>query len=207
MSNVVGDILSKTKDYDLVPKVKLVLFDSGLSAKYNRSVLMARDMIKQRAKYNKILTESDKYHNIVLNITKDMISRNHKVITIVFTTDQVSSLSGYLNNNGILTRQFYSKQRYVDKENDSNLVATYKFAGAGFDFKQLSGCIIATPLSGKKSLIQVIGRVLRECQGKITPEVYILVETGFNGIFYRELNRIDSIISEEFNCDIETIQM
>ena len=207
MTNIVGEVISKTKDYDLVPNVNLVLYDSGLSTKYNRSVLMIQDMIRRRARYNKIIVESEKYHDVVLKITKNMIDRDHRVITIAFTTDQVSSLSGYLQNKGINNRQFYSKQKYVDKVNDTNLIATYKFAGAGFDFKELSGCIIATPLTGRKSLIQVIGRVLRECKGKVNPEVYILVDTGFNGIFLREMDRIDKIISEEFNCTVNSINM
>lgn len=207
MYNVVGDIISKTKDYDLIPKVKLVLYDSGLSAKHNKSVMMLREMFKQRARYNKIVVQSEKYHQIVYKITNDLVSRNHKVITIAFTTDQVSSLSKYLLERNIPNIQFYSKQRKLDKENDSVLVATYQFAGAGFDFKELSGCIIACPLSGKKSLIQVIGRVLRECQNKQAPEVYILIDVGFSGIFLREMSRIDKIISNEFGCIVDTINM
>ena len=51
--------------------------------------------------------------------------------------------------------------------------------------------------------MQTIGRVLRTSKGKLAPVAYILIDTGFRGIFLSEMSRIKNILSEEFDCIIE----
>lgn len=68
-----------------------------------------------------------------------------------------------------------------------------------FDFKELSSLIYACPLSGKVSLIQTAGRVLRECRGKQTPKVAFLVDMTFPTYFLPEINRAKKIFQTEFN--------
>ena len=88
-------------------------------------------------------------------------------------------ISELLDNLGIKHRKYYGDEREIDKVNDDLILATYSFAGTGFDFKKLDNLILATPLSGKKSLIQVIGRTLRKDDDKKQPVVNDLIDKCF----------------------------
>jgi len=164
-------------------------------------------MLKQRSKFISKLPESIKYRSLIEMLTKQMLSEGHKIIIIVFTVELVKSIFNWLQLVGIESRMFYSKETEIDKENDRIIIATYGFAGAGFDMKQLSGIILATPLSGKKSLIQTIGRVLRTYEGKIPPVVYDLIDTKFGGIFLRDIPKKRSILEAEFKCKFKEIDI
>lgn len=207
MHNVIGPVLSDTKHYDMKPEIIIVKYNSELTERYGKSVLAMSDMLKRRARYNKVIVESTKYFELLCKLNAQMLHDRHRIINIVFTKDQVHKLSDHLKFNNIENRQFYSQKREVDKETDNVLVATYSYAGAGFDFKALSGCIIATPLTGRKSLIQVIGRVLRSMEGKEKPKVYILVDTGFMGTFVRDIPKITSVLTTEFDVIVNEIDM
>ncbi len=204
MANTIGNIISDTKYYDLKPQISIIKFNSQLDETYKPGyILNIRDYLKRRARWNKISTESTVYLKLIYDINKRLIENNHRIINIAFTQNQVKVISEYLENNNLINRQFYSKQRKINKSEDNILVATYSFAGTGFDFKELSACLIVSPLSGKKSLIQVIGRILREHESKQAPRVFILMDTAFQGIFSKDINRIKNILNEEFSCDIK----
>lgn len=57
------------------------------------------------------------------------------------------------------------------------LVATGKFIGEGFDLPRLDTLILALPVSWKGSLIQYVGRIQRQYQGKIEVKVIDYVDT------------------------------
>lgn len=207
MTNTIGPIVSESGDYDIVPEINIVKYDSGLTQKYHKFLMSVPDMMMKRARYNKIVVNSDKYMQILLQLNNELYKDNHRVINVAMTKDQVANISGVLKKFGIPNIQFYSKQPKVDKENDKVLVATYKFSGKGFDYSALSACVIACPLSGRKSLIQVIGRVLRSCQGKTKAKVYILVEIGFGGFFASDIPKITKVVENEFKCNVKIIDM
>ena len=207
MTNTIGPIVSDTKYYDLKPEVCIIKFDSGLTETHSKFVLSMRDMLKQRARWNKISVKSAKYFELLNSLNSKLLAQDHRIINIVFTQDQVHQISDHLTNQGIENRQFYSKKRKLDKATDKVLVATYSYAGTGFDFKQLSACIIACPLSGKKSLIQTIGRILREHEGKQAPRVFMLIDCGFAGTFVRDIPRITKILQDEFNCNVKVVEV
>lgn len=206
LENSIGSVFANQSTYDLKPTINFISYDSGLTQKYSKMVRFSNDLLRQRAKYNTILHKSESYKMIILELVKGLLTDGHRVIIIVFTVKLVEEISKWLTDIGIENRQFYSKKTKIDKENDKVVVATYSFAGAGFDYKALSAAIIGTPLSGQKSLIQVIGRVLRDFKGKQNPVVYDLIDTGFGGMFTRDINKKTKILSSEFNCDFNTLQ-
>jgi superfamily II DNA or RNA helicase len=207
MHCTIGNIVAVDDQYELVPKINFVQFDSGLHQQFCKFVYQAGDMLRQRSRYISKLTKSAKYKQIMVDLVRGMLTDGHRIIIIVFTVDLVKSISQWLDEVGIENRQFYSKKIEIDKENDKVVVATYGYAGAGFDMKQLSGAILGTPLSGKKSLIQVIGRILRSFHGKVDPVVYDLIEEQFGGMFMKDLPRKIGILKNEFNCEFNHIKM
>ena len=76
-----------------------------------------------------------------------------------------------------------------------------------FDYKELSSLIYACPLGGRVSLIQTAGRVLRECPGKITPRIRLLVDTTFPTQSLPECNRGKKIFQEEFGESVKIIDI
>ena len=198
MTNTVGPIISDTKNYDLKPKITLLKFNSGLDQKTVKSMLYVKDLIKIRAKYNNAILKSPIYFEIIHSLNSYLLNKGHRVLNIVFTKNQVVSISDYLTERSIENIKFYGEQRDLDTTKDKNLVATYKFAGEGFNYQALSSCIIATPLTGRKSLIQVIGRVLRTYENKLQPEIFILIDTAVNDVFTRDIPKVKNILIDEF---------
>jgi len=205
MENALGKIVAQEDAYELVPQINFVKYDSGLDKKYGKMLSYSNDLIRKRSMYVSKLDQSQQYSDLILKLVQELQKDNHKIIIIVFTVALVKHIHALLKQNGIESRQFYSQKREIDKQHDEIIVATYKYAGAGFDMSSLSAAIIATPLSGKKSLIQVIGRIVRSHPDKPPPVVYDLIEMGFNGLFSKDLDRKKSILYNEFNCNFTEV--
>lgn len=198
MKNIIGDILYEFTDYDNTPDVYFVNYKSGLAKQHFWRVVKSTDYIKRTAFYNSIIHTSKVYLDVILKLTRKLVESNRKSIIIVFTIEQLQTIVQHLRENGIDPRPLYSKEQFVDKENDNVIVATYKLASHGFDYSELSCLILATPLRGKTSLIQTIGRILRKHEGKKTPLVFDLIDHDFGSIFSETINAKKSIISKEF---------
>lgn len=207
MSNTFGQILSDSKNYDLVPEITFVKYNSQPTVKQINSVLYISDNFKRKAKYNKLVTESPRYYDVICKLSRDLVRDNHREIIIVKTKEQVNNISQILTKDGITNVKFFSQQRNVDKKNDKVLVATYDYAGAGFDYKELSSCIIATPLAGRKSLIQVVGRVVRSAENKQQPKVYILIDIAYGSLFLKDMEIATKILEDEFGTRCLEIEM
>ena len=66
----------------------------------------------------------------------------------------------------------------------------------------MSCLILACPLAGKKSLIQVVGRVLRSDDNKLNPVVIDLADMSIPMFTIPEIRMKRKIIEDEFMCDI-----
>ena len=203
MKNTIGEILYETNDYDLPPKYCFLYYDSKLGDKYGRKISFVRDYIKRKAMYNSVIVKSEAYFNTITKYTEHLKEKGHKTIIICMTKKQVQMVSQHLEDNGIENRRFYGEEKEIDKENDNVIVATYQFCGKGFNMPSLSALILACPLSGKKSIIQVVGRILRYKEGKKSPLVIDMCDISFPLIINSEIKRKKNIVTEEFkNCEI-----
>lgn len=218
MENTVGPVISDSKNYDIKPEINIVKYVSGISdnewvykngrrVSYLTYVRMAGDFMRQRARYNSIIIESRRYLEIVRMINEAELENGERIINIVFTKPQVKEIVSELKIHGINAIPFYSEQKKLDKETTKSMVATYSYAGTGFDYKELSVCVIATPLSGRKSLIQVIGRVLRSCEGKTKAKAYIMIDMDFGNMFSKDIDTICNKLKDEFNCNIKILDV
>lgn len=198
MKNIIGDILYEFTEYDNTPDVYFVNYKSGLGKQYFWRIAKASDYIRRIAAYNSIIHNSSVYLDVILKLTTKLVASNRKTIIIVFTIEQLQKTVKHLRENGIDPRPLYSKEQFVDKDKDNVIVATYKLASHGFDYSELSCLILATPLKGKTSLIQTIGRILRKHEGKKNPLVFDLIDHDFGTIFSETIHAKKAIISKEF---------
>ena len=132
----------------------------------------------------------------------------NKIIIMCMTQIQLEFICTFLENKGLRPTKLYSKKHEIDKTKDDIIVATYKYASHAFDYKELNRLILAVPLSGKKSLIQTIGRVVRTAPNKTDAIVYDLIDIdpGFRKLFVNGINVKVNILNSEFdNCKFETI--
>ena len=211
MKNTIGNIIYETNEYEIKPRYFLVYYDSGLGNKettpggkdYSKMLMRSGDFIRRKAMYNKIIIQSETYLRLISTYTKNLVSKDHRVIIICFTKKQVQIISERLTQLGVENRRYYGEERELDKETDTVLVVTYSFCGKGFDFKQLSALIYATPLAGKKSIIQTTGRILREADGKRQPIVVDLVDMAFPFISLKDVKIKVPVIQNEFQIPIE----
>lgn len=198
MKNIIGDILYEFTEYDNVPDVYFINYKSGLAKQHFWRIAKSTDYIKRVSYYNKIIPESKIYLDVILKLTTKLIASNRKTIIIVFTIDQLHKIVQHLRDHDISPRPLYSQEQFVDKENDNVIVATYKLASHGFDYSELSCLILATPLKGRTSIIQTIGRILRKHDGKKNPLVFDLIDNDFGNIFTETIHAKKAIISKEF---------
>lgn len=198
MKNTVGNIIYETKDYDLQPIYYFVYYDSGLK-KY--SYVLANkitDYLSRKSFWNKISIKSQKYLSLIQNYCKNLLQNNYNTIIVCSTKAQVNMVSQTLDSAGLSHRRFYGDEREIDRINDKIIVATYKFIGKGFDMPSLSALILACPLAGRKSIIQVVGRILRSNQNKQQPLVIDLIDVCFPFMFFQDVKMKYKIIQNEF---------
>lgn len=194
--------------YHYQPIVKFIKYDSGLGKIYGKriSYLWNTNFIQARSIYNSKLTESQSQINKIYNIVDYEVKNNNKIIIICLTKAQLLFVYNYLKEKNIKSSKLFSEKNDIDKVNDNVIVATYKYASHAFDYAALNRLILATPLMGRKSLIQSIGRIVRLYGGKSDAIVYDLIDTddGFNNIFIKSIKNKINILTNEFeNCIFE----
>lgn len=206
MSGVIGEIIYSVKNYEgLLPKIFFVKYKSDLDYKKLYRIRFIHDYVKKIACYNSMIYKDTKYLNLIYKLTKKTNAAKHKTIIVASTVKQVESIVKYLNTNNLSSVPFYSKQKTFDKNTTDILVATYAYVGKGFDWDQLSCLIIACPLKGKISLIQLTGRILRQTINKKLPVVFDLIDMN---MFENSINIKKQIFKTEYRfCQMEEIDV
>lgn len=201
MKNIIGEKLYEFTEYDTLPKIYFINYKSGLGKQHFWQIARISDYIKRIGIYNSIVTKSPVYLDILLKLTTKLVAANRKTIIIVSTVQQLQKIIEHFKENNIDPRPLYAKEQFIDKEKDNVIVATYKLASHGFDYSELSCLILATPLKGKTSLIQTIGRILRRHEGKKEPLVFDLIDHDFGTIFSETVFAKKAIITKEFKVE------
>ncbi len=126
MKNVIGEILYEEVGYKSIPEISFHLYYSGLE-KYSKKIGFM-DFIGAKAFYNKIITSSKKYMDLLSRFVWEDMKDGHKTIIICWTKKQLEEISARLTSEGVEHRQFYGGQRKFSHD-DKVLVVTYKYAG------------------------------------------------------------------------------
>jgi len=195
MHSTLGSVIYKTTAYELTPDVYFIKYNSGLNI--NKKMNYFRDFIKQKALYDKEICKSEKYLYIIRRLVERLLESKHQTFIVCSTVAQVQLIYDMLSSIGILADMLYSKDADVNKD-AKVIIATYSFAGTGFDLKTLSALIYASPYRGKKSVIQTSGRILRKSEGKDKAIIFDLVDSAVPALFKTMIKAKQSILSEEF---------
>lgn len=204
--NTIGNIVYTAKDYDFIPKIIYVNYNSNLDNKKKYRAVFLKDYIKLQSFYNSIIFDNIHYLNILLKIAQKCINTGHRIIILVSTIKQIDSIINHFSRFGVTAKAIYSKQPDIDKENDRLLVGTFKFCSHGFDYAELSALVLGSPYKGKVSLVQSIGRILRSSKDKKPPVVFDLVDSQFPSLFANAIKSKTAIFEDEFgHCDIQNV--
>jgi len=195
MHSTLGSVIYKTTAYELSPSVYFIKYNSGL--RINNKMNYFRDFIKQKSLYDKEICKSERYLYIIRRLVERLLESKHQTFIVCSTVAQVQLIHDMLSSLGIRSDMLYSKDSDVNKDAQV-IVATYSFAGTGFDLKTLSALIYASPYRGKKSVIQTTGRILRKCEDKDKAIVFDLVDLDVPVLFKTMISAKRKIFSEEF---------
>jgi len=196
--NCIGDLIYSSKEYEEIPEINFIKYDSGLGNKYVYRLTKSVDYIRKIAFYNSIIYTSQPYLDKIYEISLKLSNEGHCILIITSTIKQVDAILDNLKTMGLEAIPFHGNERKLDRNKDRILVGTTKFISKGFDYDELSALIYATPLKGKISLVQTIGRILRSKSGKIKPVVYDLIDTGFGGEFTSTIVVKRAILKKEY---------
>jgi superfamily II DNA or RNA helicase len=208
IKSMFNEVIVRYGEYDFQPVIKFIKYNSELGPTYGKRVyyMWSKDFIQGRSIYNSKLHESSNWINVIHKIVQDEVIAGNKIIIMCMTKLQLEFICNFLESRDITTTKLFSEKHDIDKTKDNVIVATYKYASHAFDYAELSRLILAVPLSGKKSLIQTIGRVVRSFPGKTDAIVYDLidVDSEFRGLFTSSIEQKKSILVNEFdNCTFE----
>lgn len=199
MKNTVGEVIYDMKNKEIIPSFNIVYYQSEIT-KNKKAFVISKlpDLIQQRSLYNKLITKCEKWSNTTVKLVKHCLNKNHDVIIVCLTKEQVIEISNKLSSNMITHRRYYGDEREIDKINDNCIVVTYKFCGKGFNMPKLTAAIITTPISGKKSTPQLIGRVLRPQDEEREREIFDLYDLSLPYFMAPEFNRKKYIVKNEY---------
>lgn len=204
LENSIGKVIVGNTNYDLVPEINFIHYKSDISDQIVRKITSSTDMNRAKSVYNSEIHNSRRYLNLILKLVKQIISDpDRRLIVICWTIQQVETIYRILEANGIPAKMFYSKKNKIDKTTDKILIATYQYASHGFDYKELTDIILASPFTGKTSMVQCIGRILRSMEGKSQPRVYDIIDYKAKFIFNPEIKK--SILKSEFKCSFRNL--
>jgi len=206
----IGKVIIEKKRYAYEPNLYFVDYRSNLlekvrKTKYFYTLRYSNDVIKKRTSYSSAITYSDKFMNTILEVTKSLLQDKHKLIIITATIEACQKIADSIRklDKNINVCELHSKSKVTRDEikNADIIVGTYKKCSHGFDKKDISAVIFATPYSGKISIPQIVGRILREYDGKQQPVVVYLNDLDFTDIF--NINKVKQVFMGEYpNCRI-----
>jgi superfamily II DNA or RNA helicase len=198
LTNCIGKLIYSAKEYETVPTINFIKYNSGLGGKHSYRISKSADYVRMIAYYNSIIWKSEQYLDKIYDVTAHLEKKGHCTLIIASTIKQIDAIVKHLKSKGLDAVPFHASKRELDREKDRILVGTQKFISKGFDYDELSALVYACQLKGRISLIQTIGRVLRRKPGKLDPEVYDLIDTAFGSTFVGTIMTKIKILKAEF---------
>jgi superfamily II DNA or RNA helicase len=210
LESSIGPVIIEKKRYAYEPNLYFIDYRSNLmskirNTKYFYTLSYSKDIIKKRTAYSSAITYSDEFINVIKKAAYSLLKDNHKIIIITTTIEACQKIANSIRSidKNIKVCELHSKYKATKDEIKTSdvIVGTYKKCSHGFDRKDISSVIFATPYSGKISIPQIVGRILREYSGKQQPVVVYLNDLDFHDIF--NIKKVNQVFNKEYpNCKI-----
>lgn len=126
------------------------------------------------------LTSREDYKNLIINLAKAQAEIGHKVLVVSDRTDFLIYCSEQLENSIYIigkTKDREEQQELLKKEKDI-LFAAISMYKEGINMPDLSCLILGTPTNNSPMLEQLIGRIIRDSEGKRVPVIIDIVLKG-----------------------------
>ena len=114
------------------------------------------------------LFEREDYLELVVNLSQAQVDRGHKVLTVSERVAFLETCGAVLENFQVIAGK--SARDTVDLDNHDGILGTGKIFAEGVNYPRLSSLIMAYPINNRALLRQLIGRIERPFEGKLTPE-------------------------------------
>lgn len=174
-----GKVSYVSKSEELKPKVYVVETGTEFSrSSYDFKYLTT---IQKKAKLLSLLSKDDKRNSLIARHIEKAFKAGRKSLVISDRRKQLDILSKMVKSSIEDTNiGFYvggKKQSLLNLESKKEVIfATYKMAVEGLDIPELDVLILATP---RAQTTQVVGRIVRQLQGKKQPVVVDFIDGSF----------------------------
>lgn len=127
------------------------------------------------------LSSLEARNEYIINMANNLMGCGRNIMILCALKSHCELLNSRISNSVYLDSKLSATQRkeVINNVCDNTyhcLIATYSLAKEGLDIPILDTLILATPVSDETILIQSIGRIEREKEGKPKPIVYDLVD-------------------------------
>ena len=137
------------------------------------------------------LTQDNDYRKFISGIAQYHITNGHSVLVIADRVEFLEKVKEYIGETCLLvTGDTPTEERQAAKEQLLNktkmcVAGSRQIFSEGISINILSCVILAVPMSNDSLLEQIIGRVMREHPGKLSP---IVVDIQFSGWLDKKQN-------------------
>jgi superfamily II DNA or RNA helicase len=124
------------------------------------------------------LTDRKDYRQVVKSLAIAQAERGHKVLVVSDRIKFLEEVSADIDNSICITSQTQNQKELENllREGDKDIlfgsIGIYK---EGISINQISSLILATTISNEPLIVQLVGRIIRQFEGKLRPEVIDIV--------------------------------
>jgi len=158
---------------------------SGRDRYILRNVLKNQNKMKARNIYLKYLLDSEIYKRLLIDVITKTLTRKEKAIVILSRIEHCKYFADYLETNYPQYKvcRLYGKHELPENINSYDIViGTYQKCSHGFDMEDATVIIFGAPYTGNISIIQIVGRILRNNDGR--PRIIIFpVDRDFISLY------------------------
>lgn len=148
-----------------------------------------------------VLMESSLYRNLVVALADNYANDGHKVITVSDRVDFLKHCNeNSINTSDLLIGEVKDRDPIINgiiKGDISQLWGTQSLVSEGLSINPLSCLILGTPLNNMPLLEQLIGRIIREQEGKQQP-VIVDIKLEGNTVTRQFNNRLGHYMKEGY---------
>ena len=185
----IGDVIYKMeKKYDYKVLVKRIMFSSNDQNFKEKKRWFKGEILPDNTKMISNLIKITDRNNMIISFIDTLKSVGRKIFIFSARIEHLETLKSgidtIINDNNekhIYNTYFYTgsskkSERKLAEDNGHIIFATYKLAEEGLDISRLDTIILATPIKQEKSVVQTIGRILRNDKLNDTMNIPLVID-------------------------------